>query len=243
MGLTLNQVVQRVSLIAKGHKQINFYAHGDIVDILSEEDTIYPACITDMLSPYISPTDREVGFPFTFWIADLADTATDSRRNELDVTSDLMQISEDVIAQLQDPQFFQDFTIDGSFTCEVLREKFRDIVIAVRFDVIIKTRYDSNRCQVPSTFIPPTPIPTPSPDAMSERIDFTSSTAVQIVDFTLNNRSAIYTVPLFQAYNVVGGTESLINGFSVVLERSGGLIVSATLDGLFGDGYIILINK
>lgn len=150
MGLTLNQAVQKIKAIASAHKQIKFYEHGDIVDILSEKDTLYPACVTDMIAPYISPTEKEIGFPFTFWIADLADSATESRKNEIDVTSDLIQIVGDLIAELQKPTNYDDFTIEGTFNCEVLREKFRDIVIAIRFEVIIKTKYASDRCQVPT---------------------------------------------------------------------------------------------
>lgn len=153
MSLTLNQVIAKISLIANSHKQLNYYNHGDLVDVISEGDLSYPALVTDMVSPSISPLNKEVSFPFTFLFADLANVAENSRDNETEVISDLILIAEDIIAQLKNPIFDEYWEVDEPSGGEVLKEKFRDIVIALKITINIKVRFDTNRCQVPTTYL------------------------------------------------------------------------------------------
>jgi len=146
--LTLNQVIKRIQTIANNHAQINFYQHGDIVDVL-QKDIPYVAVITDLNTITIDPIARLTTFNFRFWFSDLADVSEDSKDNEIDVQSDLISIAEDFIALMRDPSLNEEWIIDVASNGTLLREQFSDIVLAWMFDINIKTRYNSNRCQVP----------------------------------------------------------------------------------------------
>lgn len=148
--MTLNQVVQRLEKIALNHKQVNHFYFGEMVEWLANGEVIYPSIFIDVSTGGIDKAEKKTWWNFDIWFCDLVNVAKDSKSNELEVQSDLTAISEDYKAMLGFTEWQQDWTIGDVSPISYYKEKFEDLVLAVKMTVAIETRYDSNRCVVPS---------------------------------------------------------------------------------------------
>jgi len=149
--MTLNQVIKRIQTIALAHKQINDFREGDVITFLRDSDVSYPACFVQILPGRISRVEKQTTVRIGIYLCDLVDLSIDSKENELEVKSDLLLIAEDLMAAFTYPQYSLDWEIANESSIEFLDEKFEDMVSAVLMTLDIKTRFDSNRCQIPST--------------------------------------------------------------------------------------------
>ncbi|KIO75568.1 hypothetical protein TH53_19715 [Pedobacter lusitanus] len=74
-----------------------------------------------------------------------------------------------------------------------------------------------------------------------EVISYTGATGSYTIDFTLNNRQALFGLyPHIEVWSISGSTNTLIPGVSQTQTISGSKITSISLDGVFGDGYILI---
>lgn len=151
MSLTLNQVVKRIETIALRHRQINSFFFGDVVEYLTFGDITYPVCICDITRGNIDRDGRTTEYNVRLVLCDLADVAMNSKMNELEVQSDLTSIAQDILAMMNYSGYSDSWDIGSNVTMEFMSEKFDDIVMAVSMDIPVFTRYDSNRCWVPTT--------------------------------------------------------------------------------------------
>ena len=151
--MTLNQVVARLEKLASSHKQINHVYTGDVVEWLSNGEVLYPAILIDTTTGSISKDNRATGWDFEVWFCDLADVAENTKSNELEVQSDLTSIAEDYKAMLVYNGYLTDWAIGEMSQLTYYKEKFEDIVIAVKMMVHVDIRFDSNRCAVPTDLV------------------------------------------------------------------------------------------
>jgi hypothetical protein len=149
--MTLNQVVKRLETLALGHKQINSFREGDLVDVLNERDIDYPICLVQILPGSISRTSKQTNFNFAIYFMDLVNVSNNAKSNELEVQSDLTSIAEDIMALITYPDYLDTWTPSNEAQLEYFNEKFEDLVTAARITLTISTRFDANRCQVPTT--------------------------------------------------------------------------------------------
>jgi len=75
-----------------------------------------------------------------------------------------------------------------------------------------------------------------------EKINFTASNGLQLIDFTLNQRGIKFTNFAIKVFNVAGNIETEVKGFSNTVTKASGLVTSVSLDGIFGNGYILITN-
>lgn len=148
--MTLNQVVQRLGNLANNHKQVNHFYFGDMVEWLANGEVVYPAVFIDTSNGGIDAAEKKTWWDFDIWFCDLVNISIDARRNELEVQSDLTGIAEDYKAMLGFTDWQQDWTIGPTSQLTCYKEKFEDLVLAVKMTVTIEVRYDSNRCVVPT---------------------------------------------------------------------------------------------
>jgi len=149
--MTLNQVIQRIQAIALAHKQINSFREGDVVSFLKEGDIVYPACLVQILPGNISRTEKQTTIRIALYLCDLVDLSIDSKDNELEVKSNMLSVAEDFMSIFNYSGYSDDWDISDVGSVEFLDEKFDDMISAVLLTLDIKTRFDSNRCQVPTT--------------------------------------------------------------------------------------------
>ncbi len=72
--------------------------------------------------------------------------------------------------------------------------------------------------------------------------DPTPATGEQTIDFSINDRAALFPRANVRAFNVDGDIETEITGFMKQFTRSGGLISEFYTDGIMGEGYFLLTN-
>jgi len=149
--MTLNQVIQRIQTIAEAHKQINEFQEGDVLQILQRGDVTYPLCICEILPGRISRAEKQTVIRVALFLCDLVDLSIDTEANELEVKSNLLSVAEDMMAAFAYPAYSTDWDMGDESSIEFLHEKLEDMVAAVRMTLEIKTRFDSNRCQIPTT--------------------------------------------------------------------------------------------
>lgn len=149
MGLTLNQVIQRIETLALAHKQINHFFVGDPVEFLSNGDVRYPACFLELTGSRVDRGEKQTVYSFRFWLCDLGDIAIDSAQNEIEVQSDLTSMAEDMVAMLGFTEY-NDWDIYTPGGIQYFTEKFEDLVVAVAMTIEVGVRFDANRCQAPA---------------------------------------------------------------------------------------------
>ena len=77
---------------------------------------------------------------------------------------------------------------------------------------------------------------------VSERVPFTDVEGTIEIDFTVSSRNVKYVPEKALAYYVIDGKSVLVEGYSISIDPSSGLVSTLILDGLFGTGYVLLTN-
>jgi hypothetical protein len=146
---TLNQVVKIIGDLASNHKQIKSYYFGDFPDYLSRgTDNVYPSMFYDLSGANIAGNTLSLNFSLYFFDRMLAEGT-----NETEVLSDMLEVAQDIVAQLAHPNF--QFDITTSVNMDFFTEDTPDLLAGVRADITLELPYLTNRCVVPSTFIFP----------------------------------------------------------------------------------------
>jgi len=154
MALTLNQIKTRLESLARSHNQINTTRFVGIDEALDDSDIIYPACIIELQeNNRIELSQRHIVFNFKIYFFDLLNVASKSLDNEFDALSDLSLIAADYLAMLNFGEYLigensWDISLDNNMKLSTF--ELQDICAGVSLDVAVSTRYDANRCQVPS---------------------------------------------------------------------------------------------
>lgn len=150
--MTLKQIISRLEELALSHRQINHFSIGSPDEFLDNADVVYPALFCELKQDAnVSLTDRVANYNFTFYFFDLMDTANKSLENIWDVTSDMSSVAQDYLALLYDIDY-KDWEVGDDYNLGISEYQLQDLTCGVSIDVSIGTRFDANRCQVPSTY-------------------------------------------------------------------------------------------
>lgn len=151
--LTLKQVIARIEGLANSHKQINHFFLGNFDEFLDGPDVVYPACFAELeKSGVISLDDRSCTYSFRFYFFDLIDIANESLANEWEVKSDMVSVAMDFLAMLNYFGFQYSWEISEDYPLQIKDYQLQDLTAGVSIKVDISTKFDANRCQVPSTY-------------------------------------------------------------------------------------------
>ena len=150
--MTLNQIVQRIKAIAEAHEQINTFMFGDIDDAL-RSDVTYPACFMSYPNETISGTDNNMTCDLFFMDRTVqGGSITDKTDNELEVSSDMRSVAQDIFAQLQYQKFNPTWQVSKDSTITLTNEREVDYLAGAQLSFTIKLPYLANRCEVPTTY-------------------------------------------------------------------------------------------
>ena len=157
--LTLNQIVKRLKTAAESHKQIATFINTDYLEeYMTEPDRVqYPVCVSVLQDPIISRVTKATEHPFKIYFLDLVNVASDTKANQADVYSDMMEIAKDFVALLQNNDWRFDWEIGKNTPVQTIRDGSEDVVCGVCVTISIFTAFTADRCQVPSTEIPDNP--------------------------------------------------------------------------------------
>jgi len=147
--MTLNQVLQRLKILATAHRQIKNFYYGNVVDFLTAQATQYPSCFLQDLPGTIDPAGKQVTMNFKMFLLDLVNVSADAKQNEQDVQSDTLNIAMDLIAQI-DYSGYTDWKIGAGIPTQFVQEELDDMVAGITIDISIVTPWDKNVCAVPA---------------------------------------------------------------------------------------------
>jgi hypothetical protein len=155
--MTLNQIVQRLAAIAGAHKQIKSFAYVKsapeyIYD--AGKKVTYPICVVEHSTGAISSTSHLHTHNLRFYVLDLVNRANETDSNEQDVISDMLSVSEDLIALVRDPAYDETWTTEGNSGVAIISDYTADYVAGASFDLPISTYFFGDRCQVPASALP-----------------------------------------------------------------------------------------
>lgn len=151
---TINQLLKASSNFATAHYQVNSYGDGDIQDFAASGVTRYPSMWVDYNTSSVSTNDAG-GYTETGFTVYFVDRLLKGGTNLAEVMSDMQKVCIDYIAYCQSPQYFpqsQSILLYGDITLNPIKDSFHDDEIAgFYFDVVFKSSYDINTCQIPQT--------------------------------------------------------------------------------------------
>ena len=142
---SLNQILNLIRTVALNHPQINYCFWGELSEISASDQIVYPMAWLNFTDTSIS--EKTLNIPIEIIVADLA---TADNRNEMDISSDTLQIATDLISALQNPIYQDDFYIKSNITLSQIREGLPDLVNGWRFTINFEVRYISDRCSIPN---------------------------------------------------------------------------------------------
>jgi len=149
--MTLNQVIQRIKILADSHKQLqSFSSPANITDALNDKTVAYPACFSlDIPGNNIDVVSKTVTFSFRLFFLDLVHVAADTKQNEQDVQSDMLNIAMDFLAQM-DYSAYTDWKIAAASPVVFVTDTENDRFAGITADVSIATPWDKNICAIPA---------------------------------------------------------------------------------------------
>jgi hypothetical protein len=151
--MTLNNIVARIKAIAEAHEQINTFVFGDIDDKLRQY-IVYPACFMPYPITNVQGVDKLL--QCNLFIMDrliIGGSVTDNTYNELEVTSDMTSVAEDLFAQFAYQKYNPTWNVQRNFNITPLNETDPDYLAGVQLAFTIKLPYTADRCQVPTNYI------------------------------------------------------------------------------------------
>jgi hypothetical protein len=147
--MTLNQVISRIRAISLAHKQVRNFYQGLVSDFLTDKTTLYPSLFLQDNGGKISPGSHSTTFSFKMYLLDLVNVSEDSKTNEQDVQSDMVSVAEDVLAQMNNPNY-NDWVISIDNNLQLLVENDNDLLSGCVVDFSVRVMYPQNVCQVPT---------------------------------------------------------------------------------------------
>jgi len=156
--ITLNQFTALLNTMSNAHEQLKTFGEGDVWEIGASSPVQYPLM---WVMPQPSSTAQKLlNMKFSLIFADIV---FHDKSNEQDVLSDTQQIALDILAQLNAPDYADDFILDPNAQLTPFTEKFDNDVAGWKVDINIKVNYLSDRCAVPSTLVPSSVTPASAP--------------------------------------------------------------------------------
>ncbi len=242
---SLNQFVGLLNSMASAHEQIKTFGEGDVWEIGAVGAIQYPLM---WAVPQPSSTSQKLlNMKFSILFADILDP---DKSNEQDVLSDTLQIALDILAQLNAPDFADDFILDPNANLTPFTEKFDDDVAGWKADINIKINFLSDRCAVPSTLVisPSDPLIEPvivkNTDG-SYSVSFDAGSSGVVPDSVIRNSDHSFThnLPATESYTIPdsaitdsdGTASSLPATLSFTAKTLQQLLVSSSTSTLYND--------
>lgn len=147
--MTLNNVINRISQLSLGHKQIRSFRKGLVSDFFAGKTAKYPAVCLQDLGGNISLSGHATTLNYRLFILDLVHVSQDTKLNETEVLSDTVSIAMDLLAQMNNGNY-DDWIISTDNSLQLVVEAENDMPAGCVIDFSVKIMYTQNICQVPT---------------------------------------------------------------------------------------------
>ena len=141
--MTLKEIKEQFSLIAQNHKEINSFGWGDIWEIATSGTIDYPLMWVQLEPATIADKVQTMNFKVI-----LMDLVANGELNEDDVLNDMLEVSKDLIALLNDSTVYE-WTVETG-NIEPFTERFNDSVSGWVIDIALRLPFAYDRCVVPT---------------------------------------------------------------------------------------------
>lgn len=148
--LTLNQLIENLRVIATNHRQINRFQYGEAWEFYQSGTTVTPEMWVQ-LDGVERPDASSTIYKVHVWIVD---NVKRGEIDELEVQSDLVQIAEDIIAQVRNGDYGWVFGRNEVISMNIRTEYTPKNLASVDFVLPIKIKKVDNRCAIPFTSNP-----------------------------------------------------------------------------------------
>lgn len=142
--MTLNEIVGTITDLGDKHQIIETTHFGPAMDKLAEAEVKYPMFTFDTNGGNIDGATLVLTFSMFFF-----DRLTADRSNMTDVQSDMLQVAQDIVAQLRWPGW--EFDIRQGVQVSLFIDSTPEMLAGVNAQVTLVLPYISDRCAVPST--------------------------------------------------------------------------------------------
>ena len=142
--MTLKEIKQKFNLIAQNHKQINTFGWGDIWEIATSGTVEYPLMWVQLEPASIADRVQTMNFKVI-----LMDIVANGELNEDDVLNDMLEVSRDIIALLNDSTVYEWKVEIGNI--EPFTERFNDSVSGWVIDIALRLPFTYDRCVIPTS--------------------------------------------------------------------------------------------
>jgi hypothetical protein len=144
--MTLNQLVAQITEFGEKHEMIATTYYGAAMDKLAESDVTYPMFTFNVTNGQINGQELVLSFSMFFF-----DRLQADKTNEQEVHSDMLQIAQDIIAQLRYQGW--EFVLQDQITINLFTDDTPEMLAGVNAEIGVSLPYQSDRCAVPSTLI------------------------------------------------------------------------------------------
>lgn len=141
--MTLVEIIDQITAIGNANKAIKTTYFGSNADLFAIGDVDYPLFSFELIDMPLD--DKKESFNFEMFVVDMM---RQDRSNEVDALSDMIAISNDIVAALSNNN--NDFQIVKQITRERIQDETPDVVCGVRMKITLYQPYDANRCQIPN---------------------------------------------------------------------------------------------
>lgn len=157
MNRTYNIIIDRIKAFADGHLLIAGFTHGetDVKDL--DKFPEYPHL--HVVPESFTSTPGGKVYAIRFLLFDLPRSIVDKSDYQKEIISDLSQILEDFVAEINNGQtLFGDYsdmiTLDVNYTIEPFMERFENSVTGVDVTFSIEVPFQFSACNIPATWAP-----------------------------------------------------------------------------------------
>lgn len=147
--ITHNKIVKLLEDISTNHYQLNGFGFGDVWEYLASSTPATP-CLWGILGN-TTREKNEVIMNYTLLVFDLVKS---NEGNEDEVLSDTQRIVFDILSILNSPLYSTQFILNPSNSMEDFTERFDSSVAGWKVDIQIRTTFDNDVCQIPSSGMP-----------------------------------------------------------------------------------------
>ena len=146
---TLNQLVSNLQDIADKHQAINGFQYGEAHEFYLSGTTNAPEMWVTCTG--VSLEQSTTIYNLTIY---LVDNVKRGEVNELEVESDLIQLTEDIKYQLQNNDYGWNIPRDTVIDAKIMTERTPKNLTVTEFSVSIRTKKPANICAIPFTTNP-----------------------------------------------------------------------------------------
>jgi len=140
--MTLNQLIDQITLLGTNHAQIKTVKFGTISDSL-DNDVVYPLMNFDFTNCVLRDGDSLIGLQIFF-----LDRILPEESNLNDVLSDQLLICQDIISLMKNQA--NDYLLQGDVQFNFIEDETPDIIGGVVCNFNLELFFVSDRCQIPN---------------------------------------------------------------------------------------------